>query len=179
VTSLRTQHLATIINTQARSVLEKLFYPQMMSFLLRQVDLQNRDVLYYLERLDAFGIMETHIMDRVMQEYWQSDLDAGGSFFDFSTASGILRADDNLQTETDSDYERANRFYVYRDITRTQPNRFSFMVVRKSMQTRYFLEILFFLTLTLYFQYKLIVFTQAWNTAIDEMTTIREKILEY
>ena len=47
------------------------------------------------------------------------------------------------------------------------------------MQTRYFLEILFFLTLTLYFQYKLIVFTQAWNTAIDEMTTIREKILEY
>ena len=105
MTSLRTQHLATIINTQARSVLEKLFYPQMMSFLLRQVDLQNRDVLYYLERLDAFGIMETHIMDRVMQEYWQSDLDAGGSFFDFSTASGILRADDNLQTETDSDYE--------------------------------------------------------------------------
>lgn len=30
----------------------------------------NRDALYYLERFDAFEIMETHIMDRVMQEYW-------------------------------------------------------------------------------------------------------------
>jgi len=66
VTSLRTQHLSEIINEQARSVLEKLFYPAMMKFQLRQVDLQNRDVLYYLERLDAFAIMETHIMDRVM-----------------------------------------------------------------------------------------------------------------
>ncbi len=41
-----------------------------MKFQLRQNDLMNRDSLYYLERLDAFEIMETHIMDRVMQEYW-------------------------------------------------------------------------------------------------------------
>lgn len=67
-----------------------------MKFQLRQIDLMNRDSLYYLERLDAFEIMETHIMDRVMQEYWQSNLDAGGSFFEASTAHGILfRADDS------------------------------------------------------------------------------------
>ena len=41
-----------------------------MKFQLRQVDLMNRDSLYYLEHLDAFEIMESHIMDRVMQEYW-------------------------------------------------------------------------------------------------------------
>lgn len=51
----------------------------------------NRDSLYYLEKLDAFEIMETHIMDRVMQDYWQGNLDASGSFFDASTSYGILK----------------------------------------------------------------------------------------
>ena len=61
-----------------------------MKFQLRQIDLMNRDSLYYLERLDAFKIMETHIMDRVMQEYWQSNLDASGSFFGASSTYSIL-----------------------------------------------------------------------------------------
>ena len=90
VASLRTEHLAEIINKQARSVLKKLFFPRQMRFQLRQIDLTNRDALYYLERLDAFDIMETHIMDRVMQEYWMSDLDASGSIFSASTAYGII-----------------------------------------------------------------------------------------
>ena len=63
---LRTQNLSDKIGKLARSVLVKLFYPEQMKFQLRQVDLMNRDSLYYLERLDAFEIMETHIMDRVM-----------------------------------------------------------------------------------------------------------------
>ena len=83
------------------------------------MDLLNRDVLYYLERLNAFAIMETHVMDRVMQEYWQSDLDAGGSFFSTSTAFGILSSDEGLLREEDFDYESENRFYHARDIERT------------------------------------------------------------
>ena len=51
----------------------------------------NRDALYYLERFDAFDIMETHIMDHVMQEYWQSDLDARGDYMGASTSIGILK----------------------------------------------------------------------------------------
>ena len=50
----------------------------------------NRNVLYYLEHLDAFPVMETHIMDRVMQEYWQSNLDANGHFLSASTPYNIL-----------------------------------------------------------------------------------------
>lgn len=52
--------------------------------------MMNKDSLFYLERLNAFEIMETHIMDRVMQEYWQGNLDASGFFFEASTAYGIL-----------------------------------------------------------------------------------------
>lgn len=83
-----------------------------MKFQLRQVDLMNRDSLYYLERLDAFDIMETHIMDRVMQDYWQGNLDAGGSFFEVSTCFGILfRADSKLTKNKQRDFEHLHRFY--------------------------------------------------------------------
>ena len=102
----------------------------------------NRDSLYYLDRLDAFEIMQTHIMDRVMQEYWQSNLDASGSFFGVSTCHGIW-----TKSGDDPDYEIENRFYKKRDLSRVMPHRFNFMVVRRSMQTRYFLEIVIFFAL--------------------------------
>ena len=68
----------------------------------------NRDSLYYLEHLDAFDIMETHIMDRVMQEYWQSSLDAGGSVFASSTLYAILT---RYEDRYNYDSESKNRFY--------------------------------------------------------------------
>ena len=79
-----------------------------MKFQLRQVDLMNRDSLYYLEHLDAFEIMESHIMDRVMQEYWQSSLDASGPFLGASTSYGILTHIDNRYKY---DFEHKSRFY--------------------------------------------------------------------
>ena len=51
-------------------------------------------------------------MDRVMQEYWQSNLDANGSLFEASTSYRILTSfgESNLD-----DYERENRFYKKRE----------------------------------------------------------------
>jgi len=95
-----------------------------------------------------------------------------------STANGILNADGGLSKEHDHDYESLNRFYHSRDISKTQPHKFTFVVVRKSMQTRYFLEIVFFLTLTVYFQYKLIALTHAWNTAIGELNILNASLIE-
>lgn len=64
--SLRTESLYEAILSQARSVLDKLFFPKQMKWQLKSVDLMNRNSLYYLEHLDAFSIMQSHIMDRVM-----------------------------------------------------------------------------------------------------------------
>lgn len=66
----------------------------------------NRNALYYLEYLDAFPIMETHIIDRVMQESWQSKLDANGKLMGASSPYRIL-------TESDDgfDVEYWTRFY--------------------------------------------------------------------
>ena len=89
--SLRTQGLSEIIVAQAKSVLDQQFFPLQMRYQLKQIDLMNRNALYYLEHLDAFELMETHILDRVLQEHWQSDLDASGSFLGASSSYGILR----------------------------------------------------------------------------------------
>ena len=68
----------------------------------------DKDSLYYLEHFDAFDIVETHVVDRIMQEYWQSNLDASGSFLDASTAFGIINHTDD---RCKYDYEFLNRFY--------------------------------------------------------------------
>ena len=72
----------------------------------------DKDSLYYLEHLDAFDVVETHVIDRVMQEYWQSNLDASGPFLGASTAYQILNNNEDSDT---FDYEYVNRFYKSKD----------------------------------------------------------------
>ena len=84
----------------------------------------NKNALYYLERLDAFPIMETHIVDRVMQEYWQSNLDANGLVLGASTTFRIL-----TKSEEGFDYEYGTRFYKENKV-RATPHKMSFAVVR-------------------------------------------------
>lgn len=105
---LRTDALSEIILSQIKAVLDRLFFPQQIKYQLRQTDMMNRDSLFYLEHLDAFLIMETHIMDRIMQEYWQGNLDVSGSFLDSSTAYGILM---HYSDRYRYDFESQHRFY--------------------------------------------------------------------
>lgn len=128
----------------------------------------NRDALYYLERFDAFEIMETHIMDHVMQEYWQSDLDASGDYTGASTSIGILN---NYNSTSQFDYERQNRFNQPRCANeRVKPHRFNFLVVRKSMQMRYNFEMAYVFMCAVLFQYTLYQYTSSYwlnKTAFD------------
>ena len=112
VTILRTEQLRVVILRQAQSVLQNLFHPEIMKYHMRQVDLMNKNSFYYLERLNCYEILETHIMDRVMLEYWKGDLDASGSFFHSSTSIGILRnSSTKIPGKPDFDFEYEHRFY--------------------------------------------------------------------
>jgi hypothetical protein len=33
----------------------------------------------YMERMDAYTLMDTKIMDRIMKELWNSDIDVSGT----------------------------------------------------------------------------------------------------
>ena len=122
--------------------------------------MMNRNSLYYLEHLDAFEVMETHIMDRVMQEYWQSNLDASGSFFGASTLYSIIQ---HQNERYKFDYELKNRFYKKKNFRTVQPHKLNFMVVRKSMEVRYFLEMVTFFILVLLIQFELIEYVKTYN----------------
>ena len=48
------------------------------------------------------------------------------------------------------------------------------MVVRKSMETRFFLELFFFFMLVFAFQREILTFTELWNSAIQIFKEIYE-----
>jgi len=39
-----------------------------------------------MEKMDSFSLMETKVMDRIMKEYWKSNIDISGSVMSCSTA---------------------------------------------------------------------------------------------
>jgi len=138
--------------------------------------MMNKTALYYLEHLDAFQIMESHIMDRVMQEYWQSNLDASGSLLGASTAYGILT---HIDSDCKQDFEAFNRFYQRRSDRSIGVHRYTFKVVRQSMETRYFLEMAFFLGVACLLQYYIMDFTTIWNVLQAEVAELAAELGQF
>ena len=88
-------------------------------------------------------------MDRIMKDYWNSNVDSSGSFMECSTSFQILTK--NKLSHID-DYERVHRFYDDRTIENVRPHQFMFKVYVWSMQQRYFVEIMIFLAMAVTFQ---------------------------
>lgn len=78
-------------------ILVNLYLPTELKILVRRKNLENHNTLYYMELMDAFRLMETKVMDRIMKEYWNSDIDTSGSIFQASTAYQLLRPNSNSQ----------------------------------------------------------------------------------
>jgi len=49
-----------------------------------------------MEMMDAFQLMGTKVMDRIMKEYWNSSIDTSGSFFQVSTAFQVYENQDEV-----------------------------------------------------------------------------------
>jgi len=161
VTQFRVGHLKDCVLSQAKAVLVNMFLPMEIKEHVRQRDIFGKNSLSYLEKHDSFELLETKIMDRIVKEYWDSDLDVSGSFFGQSTAYNILIRRFN---SLDQDYERGNRFWVYRDVDeQARPNRYLLKAHVQSMSTRYFIELVIFLCLTLFFQYEVMEYNHDFH----------------
>ena len=101
-----------------------------------------------MESLDSYPLMDTKVMDRIMKDYWNSNIDTSGSFFVNSTSHQILTVHKLAYIE---DYERSHRFYVRRDPGETRSHPYLFQVYLNSMQMRYFIEIVTFSLLAVAF----------------------------
>jgi len=148
VTQFRVIHINDIVENQVRAIFINLYMPVEIRAQVRQKDLFNKDALYYMEDLDSFHLMDTKVMDRIMKDYWNSNIDTSGKFLGASTSFKIL-TEHNLNFM--EDFERRNRFNVKRDVTKMRPHSYMFKVYVISMQMRYFMEITFFLGFSIVF----------------------------
>ena len=92
--------------------------------------------------------MDTKVMDRIMKDYWNSNIDISGHFLNTSTAFKIITAHDLSFKE---DYERQNRFYQNRSNDNIRPHPYMFKVYVQSMRLRYSFEIATFILLAILF----------------------------
>jgi len=66
---------------ECRLILVNFNFPEEIKMMVKRKDYSNKNALAYMEMMDAFQLMGTKIMDRVMKEYWNSSIDTSGSFF--------------------------------------------------------------------------------------------------
>jgi hypothetical protein len=81
ICEFRASTLMDILTDQCRQILVNLYLPIELKISVRRNDLANHNSLYYMELMDAFSIMDTKVMDRIMKEYWNSNIDKSGSVF--------------------------------------------------------------------------------------------------
>jgi len=91
-----------------------------------------------MERMDAYTLMDTKIMDRIMKELWNSDIDVSGTILEQSTCNKILK---------DADDEMSQRFYSKRSLEKTRPHILTMRVWMESIKFRYWIQIIFFLSI--------------------------------
>jgi hypothetical protein len=125
-----------------------------------------------MELMDAFQLMDTKVMDRIMKEYWNSDIDTSGSFFQASTSYQLLFDSSSLSKSQDNELNL--RFYKKSDISKFRSHKFMLQVYLKSMQTRYFIELLFFVVLAIFFQYEIGQFVKKSDTVFETYDALIE-----
>jgi hypothetical protein len=122
----------------------------------------NNTALFYMEKLDSFKLLDSKVMDRIMKDYWNSNVDASGSFFACSTCYNILTLGKLSHNE---DYESTHRFYEPFNLNEVRPHEYIYKVYLLSMQQRYFIEIMIFLVIAVYFQFSI----DRFNTGQQEL----------
>jgi hypothetical protein len=105
----------------------------------------------YMEQFDTYKMLDTKMMDRIMKDYWGSNIDTSGSFLEASTSFNILKSDFTSK----DDYEATHRFYHKRDYKSFRPHEFVYKVYVRSMQQRFFFELIAFLVLAVFFQFQI------------------------
>ena len=91
-----------------------------------------------------YKFLQINTVTRIVSGMWESKTDIGGSIFDLATSYDLTFT--NKLTDQE-DNELRKRFHVRRDSNeKPEPHLFSFVVWKKSISFRYFLEtILFFI----------------------------------
>ena len=150
-----------LITRRLRSILINLYFPLEIKEQVRQKDIFETDALAYMEKMNAYTVMDTKIMDRIMKEYWNSNIDVSGNFFAASTCYNILT---RYGLDFQHDYETSHRFYHKREVAKIRAHGCIMRVWMHSMQQRYFIEIAIYLVYLVSWQIVMLEFNTGYQT---------------
>ena len=72
VTEFRVTALVDDIKSNLKSILVNIYNPVEIKMQITEKDIFKIDGLSYMETMDAYTLMDTKIMDRIMKELWHS-----------------------------------------------------------------------------------------------------------
>lgn len=136
------------------------------------MDVFNTRVIDYMERHDSFSLLETKVMDRVIRQMWEGSIDTGGSFFGLSTCFNIIR---KAHPGYQKDYERSHRLKCRRDLGRKRHHQLTFRAYLKSMNLRYYLDMLTFVVLMSAYIYLVL----KWKVVRQRNRDFRPELISY
>ena len=74
-----------------------------------------------MARHNVYTVLDTKVMDRIMQDFWKSNIDTTGTIFEASTSYRILSLN---SIKYRKDYEKENRFYKYKNVHQLRSHNF-------------------------------------------------------
>jgi hypothetical protein len=75
ITEFRVNSIRDNVRENLGNILRNIYHPAEIKMQVTAQDIFKLDALSYMERMDAYTLMDTKIMDRIMKELWHSDID--------------------------------------------------------------------------------------------------------
>lgn len=79
-----------------------------MKVLLKEVDTEGKNCLWHITKNKVYSILDHKLIERLVMDYWESNIDTTAFIFEASTCFRILTYD-NL--DYINDFEETSRFY--------------------------------------------------------------------
>ena len=79
-----------LLSDQMRKVLEMYNDPIELMVQVEQTDYEGNDVFWYLDEYDLYNILDSRIMDRVIQNKWNGKYETNVSISDYSSGYTLM-----------------------------------------------------------------------------------------
>jgi hypothetical protein len=166
ITVFRCMKIQEPLEERAKSIVNSFSRPEELKLILKETDLFGKDLLWYISEHNIYSILDTKLMDRILQDFWNSNIDVTGTFLEASSSFKILSLSSFSYSK---DQEKLRRFHVKKEVNSMHSHFLQFDVWKKSMFVRYFLEAVFFLIMALFFQYFIAEFNRDLHILSEDL----------
>ncbi|CDW90047.1 wd-40 repeat protein [Stylonychia lemnae] len=90
ITTFRTEQIQEDIEQSTKKIIKNIPNSDELKQLLKQRDLYGNDALYYMALYNVYTILDTSATDRILQDFWKSNIDVNGYLWEASTSFRLL-----------------------------------------------------------------------------------------